>query len=50
MAVQEEEGSQRNSTEIGSSSSISSSSSKEGGEWSLWSSLVLLSIAMLFSG
>ncbi|KAL7260699.1 hypothetical protein ACSBR1_006379 [Camellia fascicularis] len=49
VAVQEEEGSQQNSTEIGYSSS-SSSSSKEGGEWSLCSSLDLSPIAMLFSG
>ncbi|THG15577.1 ethylene-responsive transcription factor ERN1-like [Camellia sinensis] len=47
VAVQEEEGSQQNSTVIGSSSS---SSSNEGGEWSLWRSLDLPPIAMLFSG
>ena len=45
--VQEEKRSQQNSTEMGSSTS--SSSSVEGGELSLWSSLDLPPIAMLFS-
>ncbi|PSR84984.1 Ethylene-responsive transcription factor RAP2-11 like [Actinidia chinensis var. chinensis] len=55
--VQEQGRSQQNSTEMGSStaftntsSSHSSSSSMEGGEWSLWSSLDLPPIAMLFNG
>nr|QNI23924.1 AP2/ERF transcription factor [Camptotheca acuminata] len=53
VVVQEQVGKEQTSTEIGSSSTSSSSSSsmsKDGGELSLWSSLDLPPISILFSG